>query len=146
MAAIEREPERFDRLVTAEAVFPNPEVRNRYDNVPPDTQDGKRHYMFTLREQPGMVANRHFHVVTITWAPAGTWVKASPASATPAVTGAGSPNGGFVYATAQTADGAYDVQVGLGESLPQGVTAPSFNVSGTAQHMVRLYRASLSKP
>lgn len=133
----------FDRFVSAETVFPDPAVRARYRALAPVTENRQRSYAFQLLPQPGMDEKRHFGLVTITWAPGGSFVKAPGAAAAPA--GVGGPGGGFVDAFAQTADGAFDVRVTQGMLLPAGVDLPAFDIRKAAAEMVRLYQVQQSK-
>jgi hypothetical protein len=121
----------FDRLVTAESVFPDPRQRALYRMLPPVSEDGQRAYAFQLMQQPGMEEPRHFHLITITWARGG-----QPAAALSSV---GGPAGGFVDASAQTHDRAYHVRVSLGELLPDSVHIPSFDVEKAAANLAKLY-------
>jgi len=127
----------FDRLVTAESVFPDRAQRSLYRMRPPVIEAGQRSYTFQLNSQPTMDEDRHFNLVTITWVRHGHLGKTPEASATPS--GMGGPGGGFVDAFAQTGDRAYDVRVSQGMLLPDGVNAPAFDVEKAAAHMVRLY-------
>jgi hypothetical protein len=121
----------FDRLVTAESVFPDPRQRALYRMLPPVSEPGQRSYAFQLNPQPGMEETRHFHLITITWARGD-----QPAAA---LSGVGGPAGGFVDASAQTHDRAYHVRVSLGELLPDSVHIPSFDVEKAAANLAKLY-------
>ena len=129
----------FDRLVTAESVFPDPVQRGLYRMLPPVTESGQRTYTFHLNPQPGMDKERHFNLVTITWARGGQLVK-TPGSVV-APSGVGGPGGGFIDAFAQTNDRAYDVRVSQGMLLPNSVNVPAFDVEKAAANMIRLYSA-----
>ena len=129
----------FDRVVTAESVFPKRAQRGLYRMLPPVTENGQRTYASQLLGQPGMDEARHFNLVTITWARGGQLVK-SPDSAT-ALSGVGGPGGGFVDAFARTDDGAYDVRVTQGSLLSDSVNVQAFDVARAAAEMVRLCKA-----
>jgi hypothetical protein len=129
----------FDRLVTAESVFPDRTQRSLYRMLPPVTENGQRSYIFQLNSQPTMDEARHFNLVTITWVRHGQLVKSPGVAATPS--GVGGPGGGFVDAFAQTDDRAYDVRVSQGMLLPDSVNVPAFDVEKAAADMVRLYEA-----
>lgn len=129
----------FDRLVTAESVFPDRAQRSLYRVLPAVTENGQRSYTFQLISQPTMDEARHFNLVTITWARHGQLVKSPAMAATPS--GVGGPGGGFVDGFAQTNDRTYDVRVSQGMLLPNGVNVPAFDVEKAAAHMVRLYEA-----
>jgi hypothetical protein len=121
----------FDRLVTAESVFPDPRQRALYRMLPPVSEQGQRTYAFQLNAQPGMVEPRHFNLITIAWARGGQ------AAAT--LSSVGGPAGGFVDASAQTHDRAFYVRVSLGELLPNSVHVPSFDVEKAAADLAKLY-------
>lgn len=140
--SIEQDAALFDRLVSLESVFSDRAQRGLYQMLDPVAEEGMRTYAFRLSPQPGMDPARHFNLVTVTWAPAGRFVK-SPATAV-TTSGSGGPHGGFVDGFAQTADRAYDVRVTQGSLLPDGVEAPAVDVEKTAANMVRLYEVQRS--
>jgi hypothetical protein len=121
----------FDRLVTAESVFPDPQQRALYRMLPPVSEEGQRTYAFELNTQPGMEKPRHFNLITITWGRGG--------QAAAALSGVGGPGGGFVDASAQTNDRAFYVRVSLGELLPNSVHVPSFDVEKAAADLAKRY-------
>lgn len=121
----------FDRLVTAESMFPDPRQRSLYRMLPPVSEGGQRAYTFQFIPQPGMDEARHFNLITVTWARGG------PSAA--ALSGVGGPGGGFVDASAQTHDRAYHVRVSLGESMPNSVHVPSFDVEKAAADLAKRY-------
>lgn len=132
----------FDRVVSLESVFADRAQRALYRMLPSVTEDGLRTYAFQLSPQPAMDPARHFNLVTVTWAPAGRFVKSAGTAVGPS--GSGGPHGGFVDGFAQTADGAYDVRVSNGMLLPDKVDVPAFDVEQAAANMVRLYQAQKS--
>jgi hypothetical protein len=134
------EIKRFDALVSPSAIFPDPSQRALYEMHAPSTDDGRRSYVFELKHQAGMTANRHFHLITVTWARAGTFVTSGGAPRIQSSTGG--PNGGFVDAAAQTADKAYDVDVSEAMLLPDAVQTPEFDLAKTAAALVQSYNAS----
>lgn len=140
--SIERDAPLFDRVVNPESVFADRAQRALYRMLPSVTEDGLRTYAFQLNPQPGMDPARHFNLVTVTWAPAGRFVRSAATS--PGLSGSGGPQGGFVDGFAQTADGAYDVRVSTGMLLPDKVEVPAFDVEQAAVNMIRLYQAQKS--
>jgi hypothetical protein len=134
------EIKRFDALVSPSAIFSDPSQRALYKAHAPSTDDGRRSYVFELTHQAGMTPNRHFHLITITWARAGTFVTSGGAPRSQSSTGG--PNGGFVDAAAQTADKAYDVNVAEGMLLPDAVQVPDFDLAKAAAALVQSYNAS----
>jgi hypothetical protein len=137
-AARELGTRRLDSLVTAEALFPDAAQRRLYRVLPPVTDQARRSYAFQLLPQPGMDPVRHFHLITVTWVPAGQLSKAPGICA--AGVGTGGPGGGFVDACVQTADRAWDVRVTLGSLLPAGVQVPDFDVAAAADGLLRRYQ------
>lgn len=127
---------RLDALVTPATIFPDPTQRALYEMHVPASDSGRRSYVFELKAQPGMVANRHFHLITITWARAGTFVGTDGA---PRVGSTGGPGGAFVNAVAQTADKAYDVRVSEAMLLPEMVQVPPFDLTKAAAMLARSY-------
>jgi hypothetical protein len=122
----------LDAIVTPELVFPDPATRQLYDAIPPETsQEGWRSYGFLLKPQPGMTPERHFHIVSVTWAPAGTLPQG--------LRGIGGPNGGFVDWAASTADGLYDIRVSEGTLLPDTVVLPEFELEETTERLLQGY-------
>ncbi len=140
MALDAAEIKRFDALVSPSAIFPDPSQRALYQAHAPSTDDGRRSYVFELKHQAGMTTNRHFHLITITWARAGTFVTSGGAPRIQSSTGG--PNGGFVDAAAQTADKAYDVNVSEAMLLPDAVQVPDFDLAKAAAALVQSYNAS----
>ncbi len=128
----------FDRLVTAEALFPDPAQRELYRMLPPVTENGQRTYTFRLKSQPGLDEKRHFDLITVTWAPGGKLGKSKGAG----ISGAGGPGGGFLDAFAQTFDGKYDVRVSRGMLLSAACQVPDFDVAKAAATMASLYQRS----
>src|SRR5262245_54163694 len=76
----------FDRVVTAESVFPDGAQRGLYRMLPPVTENGQRSYTFQLKPQRGMDEARDFNLVTITWARGGQLVKSPGLTAAPSGT------------------------------------------------------------
>lgn len=132
------EIQRLDALITPATIFPDPAERVLYEMHAPVSDDDRRSYVFELKAQPGMVANRHFQLITISWARAGTFVAADGA---PRVGSSGGPGGAIMDAVAQTADKAYDVQVSEAMLLPETVQVPQFDLTKTAAMLVQNYGA-----
>jgi hypothetical protein len=121
----------FDRVVTAESVFPDPAERARYEVHPVESSDGKRIYGFVMKLQPGMQANRHFHLISVS-------VLRAESDAGGAAFVAG-PNGGFHEETLETSDGRYRLRVSEGMLLPDGVKQPTFDIHRAAQVLSERY-------
>jgi len=108
---------RLDALITAELVFPDPAQRRLFAAQPPSTEGGVRGYGFEFLPQPGMLTERHFVIVAVTFAPA------SPARDTrldPGLSSTAGPGGSFLEAVGRTRDGVYDVRVSFAMLLPTG--------------------------
>jgi hypothetical protein len=127
---------RFDALVTPVTIFPNPAQRALYEMHAPISDGASRSYVFELKALPGMVPNRHFQLITITWARAGRFVAGNGAAGIASV---GGPGGAIVDAVAQTADKAYDVQVSEAMLLPETVQVPQFDPTATAAMLAQSY-------
>lgn len=127
----------FDVLTTPATVFPDAAQRALYEMRVPTTENGRRSYTFELRKQPGMVANRHFHLITITWAPGDTF---GARDGEPRIKSTFGPGGGFISVVAQTADRRFDVQVSEAMRLPDSVQLAPFDSAGLAASLVRGYR------
>ena len=115
---------RLDALVTAEVVFPDPAQRKLFAVQPPGTEGDMRGYGFELLPQPGMVKERHFMLVSVTFAHASL---GREASIEPTLSSTAGPNGSFLEALARTRDGAYDVRVSLAMLLPESVQVAAFH-------------------
>lgn len=99
---------------------------------------GASRYLFELKPRPGTTDGRNFQLISVSWARAGTFVKA-PGSAA-ALGGSAGPNGGFVDASARTPDGAYDVRVSQGMLLPDTVDVLQFDIESVTAEQVQRYR------
>src|SRR5689334_15578541 len=95
----------FDQLVADEILFPRPAERARYERQEPETIKNQLHVGFELKQQPGMKKGRHFHLVDVAVARAGTYVTRRKE---PKLKGSAGPNGSSMEFAAQTPDGAYD--------------------------------------
>jgi hypothetical protein len=84
-----------------------------------------------------MVAPRHFQLIMFTFACGGSLVK--PGVAQPELSGTGGPNGGFVDASGQTADHAYDVSVSEAMLLPDTVQLADFDIHAALAGLLRRY-------
>ncbi len=126
----------FDALTTPTTIFPDPAQRALYEMQAPSTDNGRRGYTFELKAQPGMKANRHFHLISITWAPAGSFVGTEGA---PRIKSTFGPGGSIIDAAAQTADRRFDVQVSEAMLLPESVQVPPFDPGTAATVLVRSY-------
>lgn len=126
----------FDALTTPTTIFPDPAQRALYEMQAPSTDNGRRSYTFELKAQPGMKANRHFHLITITWAPAGSFGGTKGA---PRIKSTFGPGGSIIDAAAQTADGRFDVQVSEAMLLPDTVPVPPFDLTVAAASLARGY-------
>jgi hypothetical protein len=132
----------FDRLITQAATLTDP-VRQRLSRaVAPLSQNGQRHYTFILGRQPDMDPERHFDVITVSVARAGTLVKTPKPE--PATSGLGGPNGAFADATLQTPDGAYDLRISEGRLLPTSVELSQFDVAQAVIDLSRRYEKALN--
>jgi hypothetical protein len=135
--SVEAAKDIFDSIVTPEAVFPDPAVRALFELTPPETSEkGWRGYSFTLIQQPDM-NNRHFCIISVVWAPAGTFHQG--------FRGTGGPGGGFVDFSTQTSDGKYDLRVSLGDLLPNTVNVPEFDLDSIAERLLLHYSQALNK-
>jgi len=123
--------------VNKSLAFPDPDEGGRYDEVPPSREGVKRAYAYSLRMQPGMVLNRHFHLITVTILP----LQIAKYDAGTGLTGTAGPNGGFVSATATTRDGAYEVAVSVGASLPNAVSVRELHPLELAAKVAAAYDA-----
>jgi hypothetical protein len=122
----------FDRIVTPEAVFPDPAERALFEAHPPETsENGWRGYAFSLIQQPGMNPNEDFCIVSVTWAPAGTFRQGS--------SGLAGPGGGFADFVVRTPDDVYDLRISLGTLLPVEVDMPEFDPGATAERLLLRY-------
>ena len=126
----------FDALTTPTTIFPDLAQRALYKMQAPATDNDRRGYTFELKAQPGMKANRHFHLISITWAPAGSFVSTEGA---PRIKSTFGPGGSIIDAAAQTADRRFDVQVSEAMLLPESVQVPPFDPGLAASVLVRNY-------
>lgn len=126
----------FDRVVTDEILFPRPAERERYERQEPETVKNQLHVGFELRQQPGMKKGRHFHLVDVAVARAGTYVTRRKE---PKMKGSAGPNGSSMEFAAQTPDGAYDIRVSQGMLLVRPVKAPEFDPERVATALVARY-------
>lgn len=144
MALETAEIKRLDALVGPSTIFPDLSERAFYEMHVPSSDDGRRSYVFALKHQTAMAPGRHFHVIAITWARAGTFVASGGAPRIRSSTGG--PNGGFVDVVAQTADKAYDVNVSEAKQLPHAVQIPEFDLAKAAAALLQSYNASATSP
>jgi hypothetical protein len=128
----------FDRLVADEILFPRPAERARYERQEPETIKNQLHVGFELKQQPGMKKGRHFHLVDVAVARAGTYVTRRKE---PKLKGSAGPNGSSIEFAAQTPDGAYDIRVSQGMLLVRPVKAPEFDPERVATALVDRYVA-----
>lgn len=134
----------FDQLVADEILFPRPAERARYERQEPETIKNQLHVGFELKQQPGMKKGRHFHLVDVAVARAGTYVTRRKE---PKLKGSAGPNGSSIEFAAQTPDGAYDIRVSQGMLLVRPVKPPEFDPERVATALVARYvalRASTS--
>lgn len=129
------EVQRFDRVTTLAVLFPNAQEQALYEAIPPEDKEGQRHYSFALKAQPGMTANRHFQLVTVSWARAGGHGSRDASST-------GGPNGAMLTRVVSTADGRYDIRISVSELLPAGARAASISLEGVAKALLERYRQS----
>ena len=129
--------DQLDALTAPAMVFPDAAQRALYEMHVPTTENGRRSYTFELRKQPGMVVNRHFHLITITWAPGDTF---GARDGEPRIKSTFGPGGGLIDVVAQTADRRFDVQVSEAMLLPDSVQLAPFDSAGVAASLVRSYR------
>jgi hypothetical protein len=126
----------FDDIVTPEAVFPDPKDRALMEVMPPETiEKAGRAYSFVLSHQPGM-DNHDFYIVSISWAPAGTFQQG--------LGGTGGPGGGFVEWVVRTPDDMYDLRIALGALLPNTANEPDFDLDTTAERLLLRYSQKLN--
>jgi hypothetical protein len=121
----------FDRVVTAESLFPDPAQRALYRVLPVESVHGRRVYGFTLVPQAGMQENRHFHIIAVAVLPRGADAGSASAFA--------GPNGGFSEYVQQTTDGRYELRVSEGMLLPDTVELPPFDAPKAAQGLSNRY-------
>jgi len=128
----------LDGIVTPEAVFPDPTARALYEAYPPEALENKwRGYVFVLIQQPGMKTDRHFHIIAVTFAPAGELRQG--------LGGMTGPEIGSVDFTMRTPDGVYDLRVSEAMLLPDTVTVPEFSPKSTAERLLQRYSQHLNK-
>lgn len=127
---------RFDSLVTPATIFPNPAHRALYEMHAPISDGSSRSYVFELKALPGMVPDRHFQLIAITWARARRFVAANGAAG---IASTGGPGGAIVAAVAQTTDKAFDVQVSEAMLLPEMEQVPPFDLTKAAAMLVQSY-------
>ena len=128
----------FDSIVTPEAMLPDPAERALFEMLPPETfEKGLRGYGLALIQQPGMNPNRHFCIISATWAPAGTFHQG--------LGGLAGPGGGFVDWVVRTPDDKYDLRVTLGTLLPVEVDMPDIDLESTAKRLLLRYSQYLNK-
>lgn len=130
----------FGQLITKDAVLNDPVRRKLSRADPPSAYNGQLQYAFELEPQPGMLKLRHFDIITVTVAPAGTFVRV-PLSK-PSLGGLAGPNGSFVDATLQTSDRRYDLRISEAMLLPDSVELKPFDVSEAVTSLARRYRAA----
>jgi hypothetical protein len=128
----------FDQLVADEILFPRPTERARYERQEPETIKNQLHVGFELKQQPGMKKGRHFHLVDVAVARAGTYVTRRKE---PKLKGSAGPNGSSIEFAAQTPDGAYDIRVSQGMLLVRPVKPPEFDPERVATALVNRYAA-----
>lgn len=83
-----------------------------------------------------MIANRHFHLITITWAPASSLLDAG---ANALVRSTGGPGGSVIDALARTKDGIYDLRVSTAMLLPDSVQIPDFDPIQANKRLIEAY-------
>jgi hypothetical protein len=126
----------FDQLVADEILFPRPAERARYERLEPETIKNQRHVGYELKQQPGMKKGRHFHLIDVALARAGTYVSRRRQTT---LNGTAGPNGSSIEFAAQTPDGAYDIRVSQGMLLVRPVKAPEFDTERVATALVQRY-------
>lgn len=131
----------FDQLVTPHLLFPEPEERARYVDHGSRTLDGVRVRMFELKSEPGMKKPRHFFIVSVAVARAGTF---GAKQGEPQVAGLAGPGGSSVSEDVQTPDGKYDLRVSLAMLLPSDVDV-RFDAREALQALVQLYVQTISE-
>jgi len=127
----------FDRVVADEILFPHAAERERYERLEPETIKDQHHVGFELKQQPGMKKGRHFHLIDVAVARAGTYV--TRRSSKTKLSGTAGPNGSSIEFAAQTKDGAYDIRVSQGMLLVRPVKAPQFDPERVAMALVDRY-------
>lgn len=123
-------------MTTPTTIFPDPVQRALYEMQAPSIDNEKRSYTFELKAQPGMKANRHFHLITITWASAGSFVGKE---GVPRIKPTFGPGGSFIDTAAQTADGCFDVQVSEAMLLPDSVLILPIDLTVATASLARSY-------
>jgi hypothetical protein len=132
----------FDRLVTREATLADPIRQAASYALAPLSKNGQRHYTFILARQPAMDPARHFDVITVSIARAGTLAQTSGEA--PRTSGVGGPNGMFSDATVRTSDGAYDLRISEGTLLPEAVALAPFDVRQAVLDLAHRYDKALN--
>lgn len=127
----------FDRMVADEILFPRASERERYERLEAETTQDQHHVGFELKQQPGMKKGRHFHLIDVAVARAGTYV--SRRSSKTKLNGSAGPNGSSIEFAAQTKDGAYDIRVSQGVLLVRPVKPPQFDPERVAMALVDRY-------
>ncbi len=127
----------FDRMVTDEILFPRTAERERYERLEPETIKDQHHVGFELKQQPGMKKGRHFHLIDVAVARAGTYV--SRRASKTRLNGSAGPHGSSIEFAAQTKDGAYDIRVSQGMLLVRPVKPPQFDPERVAMALVDRY-------
>jgi hypothetical protein len=126
----------FDRVVADEILFPRATERERYERLDPETSNDQHHVGFELKQQPGMKKGRHFHLIDVAVARAGTYVSRRRQTK---LNGSAGPNGSSIEFAAQTKDGAYDIRVSQGMLLVRPVKPPQFDPERVALALVNRY-------
>jgi len=127
----------FDRVVADEVLFPRASERERYERLEPETIKDQHHVGFELKQQPGMKKGRHFHLIDVAVARAGTYVSRRGSKAK--LNGSAGPTGSSIEFAAQTKDGAYDIRVSQGMLLVRPMKAPQFDLERVALALVDRY-------
>lgn len=127
----------FDRVVSEEVLFPRAAERERYERVEPEPTADQHRVGFELKQQPGMKRGRHFHMIDVSVARAGTYV--SRRKRETKLNGSAGPNGSSIEFAAQTKDGAYDIRVSQGVLLVRPMKPPQFDPERVAMALVDRY-------
>ncbi|MDR0672425.1 MAG: hypothetical protein LBF93_01920 [Zoogloeaceae bacterium] len=138
----------FDRIVTFEAVFPEPEIRARYERREPveplaREKPDVREYMFGLIPLPGM-GEHHHSVIYMFWEPArDSFVPGMTPFPKRRPWDADFAELGFLEGAdfaARTFDGHYDLHIYWGTFLPDSFEVPAVDIERIAAEMMRRYR------
>ncbi len=127
----------LDQITAAATVMPDRAERDLYEVVPPEIGDNSRAYAYQLKHQPGMIRNRHFHMIMVKWVADSTLVKGESLERMSSTAG---PNGSYIADGLMTSDGRYVVNVSvMMSSLPDHVRVANVDPRKIAERLAHAY-------